>query len=193
MTPFEAFQEYSAIKLHFNNNTYDYVKFGGKLKLTIDTYNKRKDKLFFEKLSRNKNVKELIISNIIKNKKIWIKDLAYNSSCEKVLTEWMKKTQSLTYTFKEELKKLDSEFNKNFICHNNEHPLLLRLFLVEEISLETITILYDLVGFDKEWDEKLKYDVIWDDTKMLIQKYKAFLHYDKSNLREVCLDYFNDL
>ena len=42
---------YHALKLHFNSD-YDYTKYNGKAKVTVDSYLKRKDKPFFAKVAR---------------------------------------------------------------------------------------------------------------------------------------------
>ena len=50
MTPFEAYCEYVSLKNHFTQSGYDYFKYNGKTRLKPATFQKRKDRIFFEKL-----------------------------------------------------------------------------------------------------------------------------------------------
>ena len=50
MTPFQVFSEYLAIKSHFSNINYDYFKYK-KTRATLTSFNKRKDRYFFERTS----------------------------------------------------------------------------------------------------------------------------------------------
>ena len=48
VTPFETYQAYLGMKSHFTNPKYDFIKYGGKSRATITSFNKRKDKYWFE-------------------------------------------------------------------------------------------------------------------------------------------------
>lgn len=192
MSAFEAYQEYVALKNHFNKPNYDYVKYNGKTGLNQSSFNKRKDKIFFEKLSRKDDFHEFLLANLSINPKLWIRDLAYTESADKVYSDWKKRQQSLSYIFKQDLNKLDDEFDNNFVCKNNEHPLLLKLYLANEISLETLCILLDMTNAMKHWDSKLEYDPVYDSYRMKIVKYTPFIKYDKDKMKKIVLDKFND-
>ena len=68
MEAFEAYKIYHALKLHFTSD-YDYAKYNGKAKVTVDSYLKRKDRPFFAKVARKymttENTKNFFISNFI--------------------------------------------------------------------------------------------------------------------------------
>ena len=123
MSAFECFKEYVALKNHFSKPTYDYFKYNGKVKLNPSSFDTRKDKLFFQKLAKHPDVQNFLIANLSENERAWIKDLAYSEDAEKVYKTWLKRQQSLSYVFKQELGKLDSDFNRNFLCKSNEHPM----------------------------------------------------------------------
>ena len=53
MTPFEVYCEYVSLKNHFTKLDYDYIKYNGKMRLKPTSFQKRKDKLFFEKISKH--------------------------------------------------------------------------------------------------------------------------------------------
>jgi hypothetical protein len=150
-----------------------------------------KDKLFFEKLAKHPDVHNFLIANLSDNEKNWIRDLAYSEDAEKTYKSWLKRTQSLSYVFKQELGKLDSDFNSNFLVKSNGHPLLLKLFLAKEISLETLCLLLDFTGAKKYWDSKMQYDLVYDMIKIKIEKYTPFIKCDKEKLKKIALDYFS--
>ena len=61
VTPFETYQSYLSMKSHFTNRKYDFFRYGGKSRATMASFNKRKDKYWFEKTSRkySNNTKKL--------------------------------------------------------------------------------------------------------------------------------------
>ena len=150
----------------------------------------RKDKLFFQKLAKHPDVHNFLVANLSDNEKYWIRELAYSEEAEKRYKQWLKRQQSLTYVFKQQLGKLDSDFNQNFVVKDNEHPLLLKLFLGNDIDLETMCILLDLTGAKNHWDSKMKYDMVYDSVKLKIEKYTPFIRYDKEKIRKIVVDFF---
>lgn len=191
MTAFDCYKEYLALKNHFTKPDYDYFKYNGKVRSNVDSFEKRADKFFFQKLAKHPDVRNFLVANFSENEKAWIRNLAYNESAEQVYKNWLKRQQSLSYLFKQELSKLDTNFNNNFACKENEHPLLLRKFLGNEVSLETLCLLLEFTGAKKHWDSKMQYDLVYDTIKTKIEKYSPFIKCDKDKLRKVVLDYFS--
>jgi len=192
MSAFECYQEYLALKNHFSKPTYDYFKYNGKIKLNAASFDRRKDKLFFQKLAKHPDVHNFLIANLSENEKAWIKELAYSEEAEKTYKTWLKRQQSLTYVFKQELGNLDTRFNENLICKNNEHPFLLQLYLGKQISLDTLCLLLEISGAKKHWDSKMQYDLVWDTTRIKVEKYIPFITYDKDKIKNIVLDYFDE-
>lgn len=190
-TAFECYKEYLALKNHFSRPDYDYFKYNGKIKSNLDSFEKRKDKLFFQKLAKHPDVHNFLVANLSENEKHWIRDLAYSEDAEKTYRNWLKKQQSLTYIFKQELSKLDDNFNNNFNCKSNEHPLLLKKFLGNEISLETLCLLLEFTGAKKHWNSKMQYDLVYDMIRAKVEKYSPFIKADKEKLKKIVLDYFS--
>ena len=190
---YDCYCEYTAIKAHFTSD-YDYKKYNGKIKsANPKTFNNSNLKLFFQKLAKHKDIQGFLVANFLEDSKAWIRDLAYSDTAEKVYGEWLKKMQSLTYTFTQEINKLDqSDFNVNFIVEDGNHPLVLKLFLRKEISLETLTILVDITGCDKYLNKVLKDDFVWKETYFKISKYKTFLVYDRDKVKKILLDRYTD-
>lgn len=191
MDDFEAYKLYVSLKKHFSDIKYDYFKYNGKIKLSYDSYKKRNDKIFFQKLSKHENLKHFLVSNFVEDGTLWVKNLAYSEQAEQIYKNWNKKQQSLTYTLKNDLKLLDENFNNNFIINDNGHPILLKLYLGKKINIETICILLEITGAMRIWDVKLEYDPIWITEKNKIIKYTPFIKYDKDKTKKLVLDTFN--
>ncbi len=58
--PFDAYKCYLSLKNHFTKDSYDYHKYCGKSRATIQSFYKRKDRMWFEKVSRQKSDQEVI-------------------------------------------------------------------------------------------------------------------------------------
>lgn len=192
MSALECYQEYLALKNHFSKPSYDYFKYNGKVKVNAKTFDTRKDKLFFQKLAKHPDVHNFLIANFSENEKTWIKELAYSEVAEKIYKDWSKRQQSLSYVFKQDLSKLDPVLKNNFICKEGEHPLLLKLYLGKDISLETLCLLLEFSGVKQKWDSKMEYDLVWESLKTKIEKYTPFIKYDKDKIIKIALDYFDE-
>lgn len=192
MSAFECYKEYLALKNHFTKPSYDYFKYNGKSNAKVDFFNSRKDRLWFQKLAKHPDVHNFLVANFAKNEKAWIKELAYSEEAEKVYKDWLKKQQSLTYVFKSDLKHLSSNFNDNFLIDKvSPHPLLLRRYMGDYVSLETVCILLELSKAKSYWDKKMEYDPVYQEIKKKLEKYTPFLKYDKDKIQKIALDFFD--
>ena len=103
MTGFDCYRTYLAFKNHFTKDSFDYFKYGGKTKASVTAFNKRKDRYFFEKMSRQKKDGEIvdyftaIFSQCDDPQKMWIGEII--ESGDKNYADWHKKVQSLGYIF----------------------------------------------------------------------------------------------
>lgn len=191
MSPFETYQAYLGLKNHFSNPKYDYFKYK-KTRATLTSFNKRKDRYFFEKTSRKYNDKEIVdflVSNFIaadNPQSIWIGHII--NSGERIYQEWVGRQQSLTYIFKEQSTELFSgkELKSVFDCSKG-HPIILKTFLRNDISIENMVIYDTIFSFCKEYDKKL-IDPIWEMTSLKIKKYKPFLQIDIFNYKKILRD-----
>ena len=193
VTPFETYQSYLSMKSHFTNPKYDFFKYGGKSRATMASFNKRKDKYWFEKTSRkysDEEVLNFLLANFVTTdnpQNLWIGEII--NSGERNYTEWRRRKQSLTYLFKEQIQKLicENDLETVFNCSKG-HPPLLKKYLGGEISLETLTILEKVFSFVKNFDKKLD-DPVWESVSLKIKKYTPFININvfqyKKLLREI--------
>ena len=193
--PVDAYRQYLALKNHFTKDSYDYHKYCGKSRATVQSFYKRKDRFWFEKVARQKSDQEIIeffVANFVScpdPETLWIGEMIKEG--EERYTNWKKKIQSLSYVFKEETEKLfdDKKVDEIFQCSKG-HPLILKSFLSGKISLETIVIYDRIFLFGKDYDKKLQ-DPVWQTVSRKIRKYNPFLNIDvqryKSILKNVVL------
>jgi hypothetical protein len=149
MAPFECYKTYLALKNHFNKDSYDYFTYNKKTRASLQSFYKRKDRFWFEKLSRQRDEKEIedfFVSNFVScndPETLWIGEIIKEG--EDRYRNWQKKVQSLSYIFKQESQSFfeENKFDDVFKC-NKGHPPLLKKFLSGKISLETLVI-YDKI------------------------------------------------
>ena len=189
VTPFETYRTYLSMKSHFTNPKFDFFKYGGKSRATMTSFNKRKDKYWFEKTSRkysDQQVMDFLLSNFViadNPQNLWIGEII--NSGERNYADWMRRKQSLTYLFKEQSGKLlsENELETVFDCSKG-HPVILKRYLGGEISLETLTIMEKVFSFVKDFDKKLT-DPVWETVSLKIKKYIPFININVLNYRKI--------
>jgi len=200
VTPFETYQHYLSLKNHFTNPKYDFFKYGAKTRASIASFNKRRDKYWFEKTSRkysDKEVVDFLVSNFVEAdnaSNLWIGEII--NSGERTYADWMRRQQSLTYLFKEQSSELflETKLEDALNCSKGHPPVLKRFlsgkisFLSGKISIETLVIYDKIFLFGKKFDKKLL-DPVWETVSLKMKKYNPFLNIDvfqfKKILREI--------
>lgn len=191
MNGFETYKLYVALKNHFNSDTYDFFRYGGKTRASGKSFDARHDKYFFVKLAKHKDPQRYILANIIEdNANVWVGDLVNEQKAEENYRSWLKRQESLTYIFQQDLEQLDEDFNKNLVVEGSKHPLLLQLLIHKRISLETVVILNELCPFSKYWTRNIEEDVIWPMYNRKCRKYRPFLRFDKEKFKQIVVDKF---
>lgn len=190
MTPFEVYQMYVALKNHFTQKNYDYFKYGGKVKVKPETFETRKDKYFFYKLSKRKDVRDFLLANLVDGSKdFWIGEVREHMP-EEIYLRWRKRKESLSYIYTQDLTNMKEEFDENFKVPEYGHPYLLRLFLRQDVCIETLIILDMLVGYSKLWNRKLQKDLIWNEVYTKMIKYRPFLSINIDKFKKVTINTF---
>jgi len=196
MTPYEVYTTYLAMKKHFTDMKYDFFKYNGKTRSSVSAFNKRRDKYFFERMSRklsDDEIKMYFISNFVATDNpsaVWVGEII--QSGERNYQNLTKKHQSLTYTFTQECDQLLSSMSldKIFDCTKG-HPPILKMYLSGEVSVETVTILDLIFNYTKVFDKKLT-DPVWETVSMKVQKYKPFINIDIAKCKKIIRNMIND-
>jgi hypothetical protein len=189
VVPFDAYKCYLSLKNHFTKDSYDYFKYCGKSRATVQSFYKRKDRMWFEKISRQKSDQEVVnffVANFVScpdPETLWIGEMMKEG--ESRYQNWQKKIQSLSYFFKEESQFLfeENKFEDVFNCSKG-HPILLKKYLSGKISLETLVLYDKIFAYSKNFDKKLQ-DPVWETVSRRIKKYNPFLNIDVFLIRKI--------
>ena len=184
------------MKSHFTKDSYDYLRYGNRLpRVSLNSFYQRKDRFFFEKMSRefaDKDIEKFFIANFTSGKepeKVFISDIIKTG--RSTYMEWQKRNQSLSYNFKQEVGKLFQGKNINdvFDCSKG-HPPILKEYLGRRVSIETLVICNKILRYVKDFDKQLS-PYAWETVSMTIKKYEPFINIDvfhyKKLLKEVVL------
>jgi hypothetical protein len=196
VTPFETYQHYLSLKNHFTNPKYDFFKYGAKTRASIASFNKRRDKYWFEKTSRkysDKEVVDFLVSNFVEAdnaSNLWIGEII--NSGERKYADWMRRQQSLTYLFKEQSSELflETKLEDALNCSKG-HPPVLKKFLSGKISIETLIIYDKIFLFGKKFDKKLS-DPVWETVSLKMKKYSPFLNIDVFQFKKILREIINE-
>jgi hypothetical protein len=140
-------------------------------------------------MSRQKTDEEIInffVSNFAScddPQSLWIGEIIKEG--EDNYKDWMRRTQSLSYIFKDEVSIFNSKnFDEMFKIEGNRHPKILKEFLQKKLSLETMIILNNILDYKKQFDKKLK-DPVWEFVSIRIEKYTPFIHIDSNKFKSI--------
>jgi hypothetical protein len=196
VTPFDTYRHYLSLKNHFTNPKYDFFKYGAKTRASVTSFNKRKDKYWFEKTSRKYSDEEVVnflVSNFAASdnpQNLWIGEII--NSGERVYLDWIKRRQSSTYLFREQSNELllSTELENLFDCSKG-HPKILKLFLGGRLSIENFIIYDKIFHFSNKFDKKLT-DPVWETVSLKIKKYKPFINIDMFSYKKILRQIINE-
>jgi hypothetical protein len=181
---YEAFGLYESLKLHFTKDSYDFHKYNGKSNISVTSFENRKDKYHFYKLSRKFSKKEdlieFLVANFVERDGLWVGDLL-TEDAEVNYRSRQKILQSLSYEFTDDLSKLFNGIddpNEVIKVVDGDYPVLLTYTLQKETKIETLCILNSILDFLPMWDKKITDTIRWPNLKRKIVKYTAFLPKD---------------
>jgi hypothetical protein len=184
----EVYRLYLSLKLHFTTDTFDYFKYGNAAKASQHSFDSRRDKFFFVKLSRTfkeDELREFFVANMIVEDKVYPATLVREGA--KNYQEYIKRKQSLAYNFKEDvmtLHDISQKFNKLFIIEG-VHPPLLKAHLGGKISIETLAIFNKIFQYVGNFDKDIKEDIVWKPLRNRVLKYEPFISIDKGKYKNI--------
>ena len=179
MNGYDLYGLYQAIKLHFTSESYNFFQYDGKTRISIDAFQKRRDKFLFHRLARKYRDDEMVpflVANFVHSDDNWTKSLLEDEA-EQTYREWKRVTDSMTKIYEEDLRKIATRetFNDLFKVEEGQFPKLLMHFMQKDITIETMVILNNIFGFIKIWDKKISDDIIYPKVSRKVRKYGAFL------------------
>lgn len=182
---YEAFGLYESLKIHFSKDSYDFFKYNGKTNISVASFENRRDKYHFYKLSRKFSSRDdlinFIVANLIEKENLWVGDLLSEES-DLNYRKHQKVIQSLSYEFTNDLYKIfeDVKDPNEVLKIRGEgmYPLLLVKALQRDINFETLCLLGRILGFLPMWNKKINDTIRWPEYYRKIKKYTAFLPKD---------------
>jgi hypothetical protein len=171
-------------------DNYDAFKYNFKTRASLESFNKRSDRYFFERLSRKKNtqeIKEFFLSNFVAAttpQSVYVPNLVQEG--EETYINWKRRVESLSYMFKTEVEVFvpKEDFNKFFICENNQHSPMIRKYLQKGLSIETLVIFNEIFDYIKSYDKILD-DPIWEMVRLKVKKYSPFLNINRDKYSKI--------
>ena len=188
MTGIEVYKMYLSLKLHFTTDTFDYLKYGNSARASQQSFDSRRDKFFFVKLSRTfkeEQLREFFVANMIMEDKVYPATLVQEGA--KNYQEYLKRKQSLAYRFKEDvmtLHDMSQKFDKLFIIEG-VHPPLLKAHLGGKICMETLVIFNKIFQYVGNFDKDIKEDIVWKPLRNRLVKYEPFISIDKGKYKNI--------
>jgi hypothetical protein len=177
---YDLYVLYNSIKLHFNSEQYNFFQYDGKTRVSIDAFQKRRDKFLFHRLARKYRDEEMVpflVANFVHSDDNWTKSLL-EEEAEETYQDWKRRTDSMSKIYEEDLRKIcpePKEFNQLFEVKDGQFPKLLVALLQKEVTIETLVILNNIFRFIPIWDKKISDDIIYPKVSRKIRKYGAFL------------------
>ena len=179
MNGYDLYGLYQAIKLHFTSEKYNFFQYDGKTRVSIDAFQKRRDKFLFHRLARKYRDDEMVpflVANFVHSDDNWTKSLLEDEA-EETYRDWKRTTDSMSKIYVEDLQKIATKetFNDLFKVEDGQFPKLLVTFLQKDVTIETMVILNNIFDFIRIWDKKISDDIIYPKVSRKVRKYGAFL------------------
>jgi hypothetical protein len=193
MTGFKAFRYYLALKLHFNNDKYNVFENKGNIKYSYENFNSRNDKQVFEKLARKFDTDKDLIQFLVANFAYGHDNMIFAiEEANEYYLEWQKRKQSITRIFKDDLNTIELESQKNALSLDqiinftlNEYPSIIKLYLGKKISIESVSMLNDLLDFIPKWKQNQSGMLILESDIRRIEKLKGFVKYEQERIKPI--------
>ena len=193
MREFEAYSIYHAVYLHFTTD-YDAFKYKFKTRVNEQSFYKRRDKYFFSKAAKTYSTHDKLLDFYGAqysdgNTKKHISDF-FNDDGDKLYLDWQKKFQSFSWFFKNELTYLQDTYDTFDVLFVNDgmYPPIIKEYLSDSISAETVVALDKLLGFVRKINSK---DILmWPDKQRFLLKYSPFVKVDTKKVKKITLEVF---
>jgi len=180
LTPIEVYKNYLAFKNHFTKEKYDYFKYRGRSRSSTAAFNKRKDRYFFERISRKKTEKEIrnfFLANFIESfdsNSVWIGEII--DSGEKKYLKWEERNNNLFEIFKDNVDHMFDEYDlEEFFSCKKGHSPILKEYFSGKLSIEEMVVYDKIFSYIKDHDKQLL-DPVWETVSIKIKKYIPFLN-----------------
>lgn len=196
MDPYDSFKIYQAVRLHFDSDSYDAVKYNFKTSAKPQSFYKRRDKFFFAKLAKkypkNDQLVEALVANFVAGKS-YARDIAQDDDSEKNVQIWKKVTESMSYNFKQDLSKLEMSHTLDELLKSvdKQHPPIIKYLVSGDIHITTVVILDQLTNFMSHANKKITETIMWPEIYKRVKKTSSFIRVDVDKFKKIIVDIFS--
>jgi len=186
VTPFQCYKCFIALKLHFNDAKYDFFAMKGRTpRITYNSYMKRNDRHFFERIAKHRDPMMYILANFVND----FNGFASNFS-DAPYNRWRRVTDSLEYTFRETLDKIP-DINEYIRVVDGKSELL-NMYFSGKIEPEILCILDKIYGIFKYWLKNLS-NVVFSDIFKWLTNYSPFIDFDVKTYKKILINKYDPL
>jgi hypothetical protein len=185
LSAFDTFCLFLALKNHFTQENYDFIKYNGKTSATRAAFDKRKDVLQFQKLSRKahaENIQNYIIANLVAGR-TWVGQFL-EQEADAIYENFKKAVTDLIGTVASETKQALETHPRPFAIDKHEYPGILLCQLDGTVSYPTMVVLNNFIDFVPRYDDAYAGDEVWAATAFMIRKLRPFVSYDKKAMKD---------
>ena len=201
MDGYKAYRYYLAIKLHFTSESFDVFSNRGNVRATRESFNARNDRYIFEKLAKKLPADKDLIQFFVSNFAYGADTAIYaGNEADDNFMMWNKRKQSITKMFLDDLAKILNHMEKNKVKTTNlfqfvdgDYPVVLTLYIGNQISIETLRIIDDLNPILDDWSKNSAVRYIWDKEFLRMKKLTGFVKYDKIKMEKIFYHFLEEL
>ena len=186
MTGYEAFTVHNAVNLHFNG-TYDCFKYNFKTNVTQKTYWGRPDKFQLTKIGKRFKTRDDIALYFAAHQVAGNKYSSDMVRDEDTYTAFLKKIDSLSYVFRNELEEISDVKFDTLLEIEDTYPRIVHLHLEGTVSLETLCIINRLTGFISTSNEQITDTILSPDLFKKLSNFQSFLTFDSDKMHKIIL------
>lgn len=194
---YTAYKYFTAVKLHFTNESYDLIEHRGIVRGTRETFERRSDRKLFERLGKkfpkDRDLIQFLIANIVYGNTglVW----EFDGSSDMLYNQWIKRKESITQVFKDDLAFLTNESELRgityqellYITDNQEYPALLKYYLGGKVTIETIVMLDFLTQIIDNWQPLV---LLWHDHFLKIRRLRPFVKFNPEKIQRTFHEFF---
>ncbi len=180
---YNAYVMWLAMKKHFTTESYDFIKYCGKIKFPRKTFEKRNDRAFFFKLSSmyKKELRDFYLSIYCKDGNVdrWAGEFVDDGFANEFV-QFKKRKESRYRTFKQDvnviveyMEESSRSFKDILISNDGNLPEIVQLER-QHICPETLVLINHMTNFL----DKYCVHPLWEDVNLRLTKYERFVKVD---------------
>lgn len=186
MTAFDAYVMYLALKAHFNQDSYDFFKYNGKVRANAKWFDNRKDHHHFRKIADHRDPRGLIVANMVADPSSWSGDISKKKGEDRYLKQ-QGRIARLPYDFQQFIQQYCNtaeQARQLFESQDDRPPLLIQLFYKRKLDIELLLILIEIFRARNKLAKQLPEDLAWQQVEFCVRKYRRFIDVDVGELKQ---------